>query len=168
MISADLMADMQQCAPLVHPRLLLRVMHVESRLNPLAIGVNRGPVRLLRQPRTRGEAAATARELVRVGVNFDAGRAQINVKNWRWLGLNEHNVFDSCTNLRAAQQVLLECKSRAPARDAQTALRQVLSCFNTGNFSSGFANGYVGRVVNAPAAIPSPVSNPVQMKEGGL
>lgn len=155
MDAADLMADMARCAPDVHPRLLLRVMHTESRHNPYAIGVNRGPVRLMRQPRTLGEAVATARELRRLGVNFDAGRAQINVTNWRWLELDERSVFDTCRNLQAAQRVLLDCKTRAPSRDAQTALREVLSCFNTGNPRSGFANGYVGRVANAPAAVPS-------------
>lgn len=150
----DLMGVMNECAPLVHPHLLLRVMHVESRHNPYAIGVN-GPVRLMRQPRTLGEAVATARVLLRMGVSFDAGRAQINVRNWRWLGLDETTVFDSCRNLQAAQRVLLDCKTRAPSRDAQTALRQVLSCFNTGNPRGGFVNGYVGRVANAPAALPS-------------
>jgi type IV secretion system protein VirB1 len=153
----DLMAEMGRCAPEVHPRLLLRLMHTESRHNSYAIGVNRGPVRLLRQPRTLGEAVATARELRRLGINFDAGRTQINVKNWKWLGLEERSVFDTCRNLQAAQRVLLDCKARVPSRDAQTALREVLSCFNTGNFRGGFANGYVGRVANAPVAVPSPV-----------
>jgi type IV secretion system protein VirB1 len=153
----DLVVDMARCAPEVHPRLLLRVMHTESLHNAFAIGVNHGPVRLLRQPRTLGEAVATARELRRLGVNFDAGRVQINVANWHWLGLDERSVFDTCRNLEAAQKVLLDCKARAPSRDAQTALREVLSCFNTGNYRGGFASGYVGRVANAPAAVPSPI-----------
>jgi type IV secretion system protein VirB1 len=162
MDAADLMADMARCAPDVHPQLLLRLMHIESRQNPYAIGVNRGPVRLLRQPRTLGEAVATARELRRLGVNFDAGRAQINVANWHWLGLDERSVFDTCRNLQAAQRVLLACRSRVTARDAQQAVQLTLSCFNTGNFSGGFANGYVGRVANAPAALPPTVSpNPL-------
>jgi type IV secretion system protein VirB1 len=156
----DLLGYMQQCAPQVHPNLLLRVMHTESRHNQFAIGVNSGPVRLMRQPRTLGEATATARELRRLGVNFDAGRAQINVKNWQWLGLDEASVFDTCQNLQAAQRVLLDCKKRAPGPGTQTVLRQVLSCFNTGNVRDGFANGYIGRVVNAPAAIPTPPSIP--------
>jgi type IV secretion system protein VirB1 len=103
---------------------------------------------------------ATARELRRLGVNFDAGRAQINVANWRWLGLDERSVFDTCRNLQAAQRVLLECKARMPARDAQAAIRETLSCFNTSNPRSGFINGYVSRVANAPAAIPPVRRNP--------
>jgi type IV secretion system protein VirB1 len=162
MDGVDLAADMARCAPNVHPRLLLRLMHIESRHNPFAIGVNGGPVRLLRQPRTLGEAVATARELRRLGVNFDAGRAQINVANWSWLGLDERNVFDTCRNLQATQRVLLECKARVPARDAQVAIRQSLSCFNTGNPSSGFANGYVSRVANVPTAIPPVRQTPIQ------
>jgi type IV secretion system protein VirB1 len=162
MDTVDLMADLARCAPDVHPRLLLRLMHTESHHNPFAIGVNHGPVRLLRQPRTLGEAVATARELRRLGANFDAGLAQINVANWRWLELDERSVFDTCRNLQAAQRVLLECKARVSSRDAQTALRQVVSCFNNGNARSGFANGYVSRVANAPAAIPSPVPQPLK------
>jgi type IV secretion system protein VirB1 len=153
----EMLALLPVCAPLVHPETMLRVLHVESSGNPLAINVN-GPAQLAWQPRTRAEAVATARELRRLGYDFDAGIAQINVRNWHWLGLDEVSVFDPCRNLAAAQSLLLDCFKRAPSPDPQTALRQALSCYNTGNHRGGFANGYVARVVgtsSAPPSIPS-------------
>jgi type IV secretion system protein VirB1 len=150
----DLLALLPVCAPLVHPETMLRVLHVESSGNQLAININ-GPVQLAWQPRSRSEAVATARELRRGGYSFDAGLCQVNVRNWPWLGLNEVTVFDPAQNLRACQTVLLDCFQRAPSRDPQAALRQALSCFNTGNYRDGFANGYVHRVVTAPVAFPA-------------
>jgi type IV secretion system protein VirB1 len=140
-------------APAVHPNTALRIVEHESGRQPLAIGVN--GARLEHQPRSLGQAIATARALRQQGYDFDAGLCQINVRNFHWLGLDERSVFDPAQNLRACQAVLLDCFQRAPTTDPQAALRQALSCFNTGNHRSGFANGYVGRVVGLPAALPA-------------
>jgi type IV secretion system protein VirB1 len=147
---AALLSLLPICAPAVHPDTILRVVHIESGYNALAISVN--GARLERQPRNLAEAIVTARALRRLGYDFDAGSTQINIRNWAWLGLDEVSVFDPCTNLRAAQTVLLDCFKRALAADPQTALRQALSCFNTGNHRNGFTNGYVMKVVRAPVA----------------
>jgi type IV secretion system protein VirB1 len=147
---AALLPLLPVCAPAVHPDTILRLIHTESGYNALAIGVN--GARLERQPKNLAEAIVTARVLRRQGYDFDAGSTQINIRNWAWLGLDEVSVFDPCKNLRAAQTVLLDCFKRAPAADPQTALRQALSCFNTGNHRSGFTNGYVTKVVRAPVA----------------
>jgi type IV secretion system protein VirB1 len=50
--------------------------------------------------------------------------------------------------------VLLDCFSRAPATIPQVALRQALSCYNTGGFRDGFNNGYVAKVLRAPVVVP--------------
>jgi type IV secretion system protein VirB1 len=146
-------ALMQQCAPAIHPATLVRVLSRESGQRVLAIGVN--GARLERQPQNLSEAVATARNLQRLGYDFDAGLAQINVRNWSWLGLTPETVFNPCENLKAAQRVLLDCFDRAPSRDAQTRIRQMLSCYNTGNHRDGFRNGYVYGVVGVPVAIPT-------------
>lgn len=136
---------------------MLRVLHTESSGRPFAINVN-GPAQLAWQPRTLPEAIATARNLQRLGLNFDAGPWQINSANWRWTGLDAQTVFDPCHNARAAQAVLLDCFDRAPGINDQQRLRAALSCFNTGGFTAGFRNGYVGRVLRAPVAVPSPAA----------
>jgi type IV secretion system protein VirB1 len=114
--------------------------------NPFAIGVVGGV--LLRQPRHRTEAIATANALQAAGWNFSVGLGQINVGNFNRLGLTTGSAFEPCTNLAALQTVLGECFGRASG-EAQTALRRALSCYYSGNFSTGVHHGYVSRVVAA-------------------
>lgn len=137
-----------RCAPNVHLTTLSAIVMQESGARPLAIGINGGTVKLSRQPRTKAEAIATATWLRKAGHNFDAGLGQINVKNMEWLGLDVADLFDPCSNLRAASVVIGDCYDRASRRygQGQYALRAALSCYNTGSFSRGFANGYVGKV----------------------
>lgn len=150
---AEVLALLPLCAALIHPDTITRVVSVESGGHPFAINVN--GARLQRQPHSLAEAIVTARALRRQGYDFDAGLGQINVRNWQWLGLDEVSVFDPCANLKATQAVLLEAWRRAPAADPQLALRQTLSAFNTGSHRAGFANGYVQKVVRAPALRPA-------------
>lgn len=150
------------CAPNIHPTTLKALVHHESRGQPYAIGVN-GSHPLLRQPKDQKSAVAIAQDLIKNGVDFDAGLGQINVRNWTWLGLTAETVFDPCTNLAAAQTVLSECYSRASRSrsEEQLALRAALSCYNTGNFKRGIANGYVSKVVaKATVKVPAIVVTP--------
>ena len=149
------------CAPDIHPVTLHAVVKHESRAQQYAIGVNRKGHPLKRQPRSLEEATAAAQTLIDQGIDFDAGLGQINVRNWAWLKLDATTVFDPCRNLTAAQTVLAECYARAlpTHKDPQQALRAALSCYNTGNFSRGFTNGYVGKVltqagIKVPALVP--------------
>jgi type IV secretion system protein VirB1 len=79
---------------------------------------------------------AKARELIRAGRDFDAGVGQINVRNWRWLGVTVETVFNPADNI-AAQCRLLQSYSR----------------YNTGSPVRGVANGYVGRIVRGAASV---------------
>lgn len=141
------------CAPDVHPTTLVAVVRHESGFNPLAINVNGKPGYQIR-PKTRTEAIEHARKLLAQGASFDAGYGQINNANWQRLGITPENVFEPCTNLKAAQAVLVECYQRANRQhDGSGALYAALSCYNTGNFTYGFKNGYVNKVVaGAPKA----------------
>jgi len=164
MDTSSLIALTLACAPLVHPLTAQAIVSVESRLNPYAIGVVGGA--LARQPRSLDEALATVGQLQRSGWDFSAGLAQINRRNWPALGLTARSVFEPCANLAAMQTVLQDCYARAlrqrPARiatgsgatapSAQTALRQALSCYYSGNFWTGWREGYVQRVVAAARA----------------
>lgn len=126
----------QACAPSVAPETLAAIAHVESRFDPLAIGVNRGG----RRPppaRDAADAARMARSLLATGANLDLGLAQINSSNLTWLGLTVEQAFDPCRNLAAAATVLRAGYqlSGPTAEDAQTALRVALSRYNTGDAS---------------------------------
>ncbi len=153
------------CAPQVHADTARALVSVESAFNPWAIGVVGGA--LVRQPRHGAEALATARALQATGRNFSVGLGQINVGNFERLGLTIESAFEPCTNLTAMQSVLAECfdRARAPVSTRpvdQTALRQALSCYYSGNFATGFRHGYVRKVVGAAgtAARPVPTAPP--------
>ena len=136
------------CAPAVHASTAHALVTVVSGFNPHAIGVVGGV--LDRQPRSRAEALATADQLQSAGWSFSVGLAQINVRNFERLGLTTATAFDPCQNLRAMQAVLGECFERSdPGVEPQTALRQALSCYYSGNFVTGFRQGYAQRVARA-------------------
>jgi len=151
---AFVLALSQSCAPSVAPQTLAAIAHVESRFDPLAIGVNRNGVRPTRA-RNATEAATTARRLLSRGANLDLGLAQINSDNLGWLGLSVEDTFDPCLNLRAAATVLRAGyrPSGETAAHHQSALRVALSRYNTGDAQRGFRNGYVARVEQAAVAL---------------
>lgn len=157
----DLAALVLACAPQVHPTTALALVATESSANPFAIGVVGG--RLERQPGHWAEAIATATALERAGWNYSVGLAQINRSNFARLGLSVESAFEPCANLAAMQAVLSECYVRASARSAapQQALRASLSCYYSGNFTTGLRHGYVRKVVSRAAGLaPPPVSPP--------
>ena len=146
------------CAPLVHSGSAHALISVESGFNPHAIGVVGGA--LERQPHNAMEAIATANTLHREGRNFSVGLAQINVSNLERLGLTIPDALDACRNLGAMQTLLGECFDRAGAGTSQRALRRALSCYYSGNFATGFRDGYVGRVVRAAQPVSAGVRGP--------
>ena len=156
MDTATFLAIALVCAPQVHADTARALVQVESDFNPWAIGVVGGA--LERQPRTRTEALATARALGAAGWNFSVGLGQINVGNFQHLGLTIETAFEPCANLAAMQTVLAHCFDRARVVTPRTGsdqpvLRKALSCYYSGNFSSGLQLGYVRRVAIASSAL---------------
>jgi type IV secretion system protein VirB1 len=162
----------QHCAPNVAPETLISVAQVESRFDPLTIGVNGKSPRAL-HPSTKAEAIRQAQALIASGANIDLGVGQINSRNLGWLSLSIEDAFDPCRNLAAAARVLVANYRSAPATlDQQAALRVAFSLYNTGDQGRGFRNGYVQKVSTAaqyvvPAiavartdAAPSPSTEP--------
>jgi type IV secretion system protein VirB1 len=164
MDSTMLLALALACAPHVDAGTVEALVAVESSHNPHAIGVVGGS--LVRQPRQRAEAVATAKALRAGGWNFSVGLAQINVRNFERLGLSIETAFDPCANLAGMQAILSECFKRASQRndpvptDPQLAVREALSCYYSGNFVTGFRHGYVRRVLTAVARSLAPSSLP--------
>lgn len=150
---AAILALSARCAPDVAPMTMAAIAHAESRFDPLAIGVNRGPA--AGRPRTAAEASRIARGLIARGADIDLGLAQINVANLSRLGLSIEDAFDPCRNLEAGATVLragYQPASEDP--DArQQALRVALSLYNTGHPVRGFRNGYVARVEASAARL---------------
>jgi type IV secretion system protein VirB1 len=149
------------CAPAVAPRTLTAVVEVESRFEPLAIGVNgRQPRQLLFS--VKADAVARAERLIAQGGSVDLGLAQINSKNLAGLGLSVTDAFDPCRNLEAGARLLATNYGQAArsAGDEQAALRTALSLYNTGRSDRGFQNGYVAKVAIAARRL-APMSTDV-------
>ncbi len=153
----DAILLMQQCAPNVHWDTMRRVVQVESTYNPFAIGVVGGALK--RQPRSLDEAVATALWLERNGYNYSLGLAQVNKHNLPGYGLTLKAAFDPCTNLRTGAAILTNCYERAlrRGRSEQAALRDSFSCYYSNNFTTGYKQGYVQRIVNAKAPKSAPI-----------
>ena len=149
-----MMADLlpyAQCAPAVHPDTVHRLVQVESGAHPYAIGVV--GARLAQQPRTQAQAVASALWLEQHGYNYSLGLLQINRSNLARYGLTLSDAFDVCSNLRAGATILARCyqRARAAGRPSQLALRDAFSCYESGNFHTGYRDGYVQKIVAIPA-----------------
>lgn len=154
----DLLALIQECTPARVPHETMQaVMKIESTFDPYAIGYkivrksDRQVFELNKRPRDKKEAIGWAKWLQRNGYVFDAGAAQVNSSNFKRYGLTIESAFDPCQSIRVGSLILAECYDRARRRerDKQVAVRAAISCYNSGNFSTGFRTGYVQKVVAA-------------------
>jgi type IV secretion system protein VirB1 len=165
MLTLDFIALAQQCAPQVSPVTMAAIVQTESGFNPYAIGVVHG--RLARQPASMDEAAVTAHALAAGGWNFSVGLAQVNRANWLAYRLDEQSALEPCRNLAVGAAILQGCfesarRAQTDTRaDSQSALRASLSCYTSGNFSTGYRTGYVQRVVNSARFPASPSASVV-------
>jgi len=133
--------EMLTCPNLaVSPEVMQHIVQVESGANPYAIGVVDG--QLVRQPKNLDEALATARMLESKGYNFSLGIAQVNRANLGRYGLDSYRkAFNTCDNLAAGAQILASCYSSAHGNWGKA-----FSCYYSGNFTTGFRDGYVQKV----------------------
>ncbi len=129
---------MEQCAPQIAPVTLAAIVQQESGGNPLAVHDNTSGKSYA--PTTVAEAARLTRELIALGHSVDIGLAQINSRNLPRLGLGVDQVLDPCTNLHAAQTVLMEGWMRSGD------LRATLSAYNTGQLHSPVGMAYGEKV----------------------
>ncbi|CAJ6714628.1 lytic transglycosylase, catalytic [Burkholderia pseudomallei] len=149
------------CAPLVHPITMGKIVKVESRGRQYALA-DAGPKGLpwkgVREKMVRSYFPASADEAEQIATRLIAanhivaiGLSQVSSENLRRFGLNVRQVLDPCTNLRTGSTILTEfyLKARKTIADPNRAILAAISAYNTGNFTSGFSNGYVKSVVDA-------------------
>lgn len=160
----------------VSPEVMRHLVSIESSHNPYAIGVVNG--QLQRQPENLAEAVATAHMLEAAGYNYSLGVAQINRANLAKYGLDTYEkAFDACLNLSAGSHILAECYA-----SARQDWGKAFSCYYSGNFVTGFRDGYVQKVYESmgrsmqpvqPSAIPvtktgeaAAFNQPIVLKDG--
>lgn len=172
----DLSALILQCTPAnVSAYTMQQIMSTESASRPHAIGfklirqtqsVANGTVRTVKEvstlttkPRDTQEAIEWARFLTSQGWEFDAGIAQIHSTNFAKYRLTLETVFDPCENIKVGAHILEDCYARAlqKFKDEATALAAAISCYQSGDFTTGFSTGYVQHVISSkvPSVVPS-------------
>ena len=138
----DFAAMAELCAPGVAVETMQSIASVESSFNPFAIGVVGG--RLQRQPQTLAEALATTDMLAAQGYDYSLGIVQINQRNFARFGFTPEKAFDPCANLRVGSFIFSDCYKRAG--DMLDPFGAALSCYYSGNFTTGYQAGYVAKV----------------------
>jgi type IV secretion system protein VirB1 len=147
--AGDFEAMARRCAPNIHPGTLRAVVTTESSHNPFAIGVVGGY--LSRQPGNVEEALEVVKELEAQGFNYSLGISQVNKKNLKRVGLDLESAFDQCKNLRAGGQILQDCylSAKQNRMNDSEAMQAALSCYYSGNFTTGIRLGYADKVIAA-------------------
>ncbi len=133
--------EMTMCPNLAVPaEVMQHIVQVESGANPFAIGVVGG--QLVRQPVSLDEALATVRMLDAKSYDYSLGAAQVNRHNLGRYGLDTYaKAFDACANVAAGAQILAECYGRSGDDWGKA-----FSCYYSGNFVTGYRDGYVQKV----------------------
>ena len=112
------LAIAMQCAASIHPSTAFDVARVESGFNPYAIAEivpKAGP--------SFGLSAQDRR--------YSVGLMQITSTNFRHYGVSATELLDPCTNLSVFEHILRDCYRRGGT------LKRALSCYYSGNFSTG-------------------------------
>lgn len=139
----DFYSIAKQCAVNVDPTVVAAIVHTESSYNPYAIGVVGDSIR---QPRNLTEAILAVRTLKKNGNDFSVGLAQVNQSNFVRYGLNESNMFDPCSNMRAGSSIFKSCFDRTSGKYSYDGrLRLAASCYYSGNFRTGFKQDFKGQ-----------------------
>lgn len=149
---------LKQCAPNVAPVTMNAIITTESKGKPWALGLNKGK-KLKYQASSYEQAVAWANYLEANQYDFDIGLAQVNIRNVHKYGYKAYQLLDPCINLKVAGDILQKNYSQAlnRSRSQQDALMKAISAYNTGNYQSGFRNGYVTRVVSSATGKRSPI-----------
>jgi type IV secretion system protein VirB1 len=143
-----------RCGPSVAALTLAAVAKTESRFETLVVSDN--TTGRARTYRSQGAAVSDARALIAAGHSVDLGIMQINSANLRRLGMTVRGALEPCQAIAGAASLLSMNYLAAHGRGSeQTALRDALSMYNTGNARYGYHNGYVRRVELAARTLTS-------------
>jgi len=150
-----------QCAPRIHPSLLISVAKTESGLDPLTLHDN--TTGASEHFATAQAAVAEAMAWIGRGDSVDLGLMQVNSANLVGLGMTVAEAFDACASLAAGAAILRAAYGggQTPA-EQQVALLMALSRYNTGSPFKGILNGYARKVIaNAGRGAAPPPSSTV-------
>ncbi|MBB5074243.1 type IV secretion system protein VirB1 [Bartonella callosciuri] len=121
----------------------------ELRDNIGAISVNDNQ-KLSCQPSTFGKTIAKTKQPKQSSYNFDTNLGQTSVENLKLFSLSLSSENDPYKNFGVVQTFSEQCNKRITSKysSEQTALRTVLSFYNTENFKNDFTNAYVQNIAS--------------------
>ncbi len=155
------LAIAMQCAASIHPSTAFDVARVRSGFNPYAIaeivpkaGPSFGNQHIISHlPASRGDAEHILRRLSAQDCRYSVGLMQITSTNFRHYGVSATELLDPCTNLSVFEHILRDCYRRGGT------LKRALSCYYSGNFSTGqqpetafSGTSYIQRIGYPPAS----------------
>lgn len=144
-----------QCAPSVHPDTVLDIARVESGFNPYAIAEiipksERQPDKpnvISYHPKTDADAIRLINQIEQKKRRYSVGLMQITSTNFNHYRVTARDLLVPCTNLTVFEKIITDCYQRGGS------LKKALSCYYSGNFSTGqqsevaFSNtSYVQRI----------------------
>jgi type IV secretion system protein VirB1 len=140
---------LHHCANNIAPNTIKALIYTESKGNPLAIGINRGHY-LRYQPHNLSQAINWVTYLEHNHYNFDIGLGQININNVHKYGYTAKDALNPCINISLMSNILHDIyhKALSVSLNKQQALYKTFSAYNSGNYHSGFYNGYIQRVIH--------------------
>lgn len=118
-----------QCASSIHPDTALDVARVESGFNPYAIGIVGQKKGIF--PKNKDEALSHVKRLKSQGKRYSLGLMQITSTNFSTYYLTDEQLFNPCTNLSVFEKIMTDCYQRGGS------LKRALSCYYSGNFTTG-------------------------------
>ena len=145
------LALLQACAPEVAPVTMAAIIGTESSGWPWTININGLPGGSMRFS-TKQAAIAAATRYILMGYKVDMGIAQVDSENLSWLGLSVQQAFNPCSNLKAAQKILIGAYRQAGANGTQS-LDGAFQAYNSGNTSG---DGRYAKVVYRQAGVEVP------------
>ena len=131
---------MQTCAPNIAPTTLAAIVRHESDWNPHALHNNTLGSSI--KASSKEEAVAVATKMIKAGQSVDIGLGQINSQHLSKYKLSVEQVLDPCTNLRIAQDILLDGWKISGGN-----LMGALSAYNTGKTNSATGLKYANAVI---------------------
>ena len=131
---------MQTCAPNIAPTTLAAIVRHESGWNPHALHNN--TLKSSIKASSKEEAVAIATKMIKAGQSVDMGLGQINSQHLARYKLSVEQVLEPCTNLKIAQDILLDGWKVSGGN-----LIGTLSAYNTGKTNSAIGLRYANAVI---------------------